>query len=395
MKNNILTARQYGILAFLLSFVFKFSLLPGLVAEAAGRDMWLVITAAVVIEAGMLAVIVRISALGGIEAIKERYGNVAYLTLAVPAIVLFTLKCAVYMSEVNTFTTSYLFYNVSADAVAVILTLAIAFLAVRAAKGIGRVAEMALWLVPVLILIGAVFGKIKVEPSYVLPVAADGIGPVASAFDRSLFWFFDYTPLLFFRLKTNESGEEREPEAARAARGGAAGKEGLAALKKYAPVIGGALGAVLIIPALYAVFVMTYGMSGYLVGNAFSSLGSFNVVNTEIGSIDWPAIVLWLCFAVIVLAIFAFSAGKAAQNVGLPLPVGVTVVAVAALILTETLFYNSERAVRFALSVWRYPLAAIAVALTAATLVLLEIRSKNSKNRETLSATEVNDETRV
>lgn len=391
MKNNILTARQYGILAFLLSFVFKFSLLPGLVAEAAGRDMWLVITAAVVIEAGMLAVIVRISALGGIEAIKERYGNVAYLTLAVPAIVLFTLKCAVYMSEVNTFTTSYLFYNVSADAVAAILTLAIAFLAVRAAKGIGRVAEIALWLVPVLILIGAVFGKIKVEPSYVLPVAADGIGPIASAFDRSLFWFFDYTPLLFFRLKTNESGEERKPEAARAARG-AAGKEGLAALKKYAPVIGGALGAVLIIPALYAVFVMTYGMSGHLVGNAFSSLGSFNVVNTEIGSIDWPAIELWLCFAVIVLAIFAFSAGKAAQNVGLPLPVGVTVVAVAALILTETLFYNSERAVRFALSVWRYPLSAIAVALTAATLVLLEIRLKN---REKLSETEVNDETRV
>ena len=48
MKNNILTARQYGILAFLLSFVFKFSLLPGLIAEVAGRDMWLVITFAVI-----------------------------------------------------------------------------------------------------------------------------------------------------------------------------------------------------------------------------------------------------------------------------------------------------------------------------------------------------------
>ena len=73
MKNNILTSRQYGILAFLLSFVFKFSLLPGLIAEVAGRDMWLVITSAVLIEAGMLAVIVRISALGGMEAVKDAF----------------------------------------------------------------------------------------------------------------------------------------------------------------------------------------------------------------------------------------------------------------------------------------------------------------------------------
>lgn len=376
MKNNILTSRQYGILAFLLSFVFKFSLLPGLIAEVAGRDMWLVITFAVLIEAGMLAVIVRISALGGMEAVKERYGTAVYLALALPAAMLFTVKCAVYMSEVNTFTTSYLFYNVSAEAAGVILAVAIVFLGVRAAKGIGRVAEIALWLIPILILIGAVFGKIKVEPSYVRPVAADGIGPIASAFDRSLFWFFDYTPLLFFRLKTNENVAERKRKSSGAADAEGSVKGALGSLKKYAPVIGGALGAVLIIPFLYAVFVMTYGMSGHLVGNAFSSLGSFNVVNTEIGSIDWPAIVLWLCFAVIVLSILVFAAGRTVESVGVPLPVAVTVAAAVALILAETLFFNSEKAMRFALSAARYPAAAIAVTVTAATLILLERRGK-------------------
>lgn len=392
MKNNILTSRQYGILAFLLSFVFKFSLLPGLIAEVAGRDMWLVITSAVLIEAGMLAVIVRISALGGMEAVKERYGTAVYLALALPAAMLFTVKCAVYMSEVNTFTTSYLFYNVSAEAAGVILAVAIVFLGVRAAKGIGRVAEIALWLIPILILIGAVFGKIKVEPSYVRPVAADGIGPIASAFDRSLFWFFDYTPLLFFRLKTNESASERKPARSGGARGEGAGKTALRSLKKYAPVIGGALGAVLIIPALYAVFVMTYGMSGHLVGNAFSSLGSFNVVNTEIGSIDWPAIVLWLCFAVIVLSVLVFAAGRTAESVGVPLPVAAIVVAVVASILTETLFYNSEKAVRFALGAVRYVTAAVSVALTAAALVLLDIKKKDVASG---TGAEVKDETDV
>lgn len=374
MKNNILTARQYGILAFLLAFVFKFSLLPGRMSATAGRDMWLAITVAVLIEAGMLAATVRISALGGIEGVRERYGNAVYLLIAFPLVAVFVVKSAIYMSEVNTFTTSYLFYNVSADRVAVILTVCVIFLAARAAKGIGRVAEIALWLVPVVVLIGAVFGKMKLEPSYVLPVAADGIAPIAEAFDKNLFWFFDYTPLLFFRLKTNEEEGERR------------GKKRTSAFGRFAPVLGGALGAVIVIPALYAVFVMTYGMSGHLVGNAFSSLGSFNVVNTEIGSIDWPAIVLWLCFGVIVLAVTAFAAGRAAESVKAPLPIAVTVFAAVSLLLTEFLFYNSERTVRFAEGAVRYITTAVAVAATAITLALLEIASAKRASRVSAEA---------
>lgn len=377
MKNNILSARQYGIIAFLLAFVFKFSLLPGLISASAGRDLWLVVVIAVLIEAGLLSVTVRISALGGIDAVRERYGTVAYLILTVPLIGVFVLKCAVYMSEVNTFTTSYLFYNVSADSVAVVLAVAVMFLAVRAAKGIGRVAEIALWLVPIVVLIGAVFGKIKLQPSYVLPIAADGFSPIAGAFDKNLFWFFDYTPLMFFRLKTAEDEEERKTP----------GK--VSFFKRYGPVVGGGLSAVLMIPALYIVFVMTYGNSGHLVGNAFSSLGSFNVVNTEIGSIDWPAIVLWLCFAVIVLAATVFGAGRAIESVKVPLPIGVIAFTALSLILTETVFYNSERAVGFASGAVRYALTAVAVAATAVTLILLEVRRPQGAS---VSVREVSDE---
>ena len=60
----------------------------------------------------------------------------------------------------------------------------------------------------------------------------------------------------------------------------------------------------------------------------------------------------------------------------LPAGVAVTVAAAVPLILAETLFFNSEKAMRFALSAARYPAAAIAVTVTAATLILLERRGK-------------------
>ena len=90
---------------------------------------------------------------------------------------------------------------------------------------------------------------------------------------------------------------------------------------------------------LYALYVMNYGQAGHLVDTAFSSLGAFNVVNTEIGSIDWPAITLWLSIAIVSLALKLFGAGKVLSSLKIKFPLGVALSSAVVVILGQ---YNQR-----------------------------------------------------
>ena len=119
MKNS-LSAAQYAIVAIILMSVFKLSVLPSLTAQSAGKDIWMSISMILLSEMISLAFIVPVSLSGGLDTIRQKYGKVVYSLISVPIIVVLIIKTLVYVSEVNAFSSSYLFYNISTDKVGIV-----------------------------------------------------------------------------------------------------------------------------------------------------------------------------------------------------------------------------------------------------------------------------------
>ncbi len=363
MENSYLSKRQYALLAFFIPFVFKFSVLPSVISLYAGRDIWLTILMVMLVEITQLLFIVKIDKMGGMDAIKEKYGIGVYLLLSVPILIVLVLKASIYTSETTSYANSYLFYNITTKGVGVIVVLVSSYIAIKGAKGFGRLIEQITWLVPIAIIIGLLFGKLQLKPANVLPIGANGIVPIAKSFDHVLFWTLDFSPLLFMQVREDVTMPPR--------------KRSKFPILPFLAVLS-LVGMVL----LYALYVMNYGQAGHLVDTAFSSLGAFNVVNTEIGSIDWPAITLWLSIAIVSLALKLFGAGKVLSDLKIKFPLGVALSSAVVVILGQYAFYNLERAFEFATSVIRYFVIGVELMVPFIAFVLLDLKERISLKGE-------------
>ncbi len=357
MENSYITKRQYGLIIFFIPFVFKFSVLPSVLSAVVGRDVWITMVLIMTVEIVQLAFIVKVDKLGGLSAIKEKYGKAVYFALTVPIMLILLLKAGVYTAETNSYANSYLFYNLPTRGVGIVVILASSYIAVKGAKGIGRMMELLLWLVPIGIVIGALFGKLKLTPLFVLPIGAEGLTPIASGFDTALFWALDFSPLLFLKIREDTSLKPRKRSSF-----------------PWVPICASL--SFLFISTLYLLYVMNYGGGGHLVDTAFSSLGAFNVVNTEIGSIDWPAITLWLSVAIVSLALKLFSVGKAISSFKIKFPIAVLVGAVVVIALSQLAFYNLERAFDLALSLVKYVVFGLEMIIPMLAFVLLDVKER-------------------
>ncbi len=360
MENSYITKRQYGLLIFFIPFVFKFSVLPSILSEKASRDIWIVILMIMLTEISQLIFIVKVDKMGGLDAIKEKYGKGVYYLLSVPILAVMVLKASVYTSETTSYANSYLFYNITTQGVGIIVILACSYIALKGAKGLGRIIELALWLLPIAVIIGALFGKLKLTPLYALPIAANGLGPIAISFDSALFWALDFSPFLFFKIRQDTVLPPRKRS-------------------RFPWVPVATIASTLLMVGLYLAYVMNYGGAGHLVDTAFSSLGAFNVVNTEIGSIDWPAITLWLSIAVVSLSLKIFASGKVITCKKIPFPIAILTVALVIIIISQLAFYNLEKAFDFATSFIRYVVLGIELIVPMLAYVLLDVKERNHK----------------
>ncbi|MBQ8177628.1 MAG: GerAB/ArcD/ProY family transporter [Clostridia bacterium] len=369
MENSYITKRQYGLIIFFIPFVFKFSVLPSILSEKAARDIWLVMLLIMLTELAQLIFIVKVDKMGGLDAIKERYGKITYYLLSAPVLAVMILKASVYTSETTSYANSYLFYNITTQGVGIIVILASSYIAVKGAKGLGRIVELALWLVPIAIIIGALFGKLKLTPDYALPIGANGLGPIAISFDSALFWVLDFSPLLFLKIREDVTLSPRKRT-------------------RFPWVPVAAISSAILMVGLYLAYVMNYGGAGHLVDTAFSSLGAFNVVNTEIGSIDWPAITLWLSIAIVSLSLKLFASSKVISSNNVPFPVAVLLTALVIIVISQLAFYNLEKAFDFATSFVRYVVLGIELLVPMTAYVLLDIKErKHQKEHHPLEAT--------
>lgn len=362
MKNS-LSPSQYAVTSIILMSVFKLSALPGMLAASSGRDIWISVSVMLAGEILTLAFIVPVSVRGGLKVVSEKYGNFVYSLIAVPVIAVSVIKILVYVADVNAFTSSYLFYNISTDKVGIVFVIAAAYIATKGFKGIGRSALVAVWFIPLILIIGLLFGIADLDFARLRPVAASDAEHLFRSLDSSMFWGFDLSPLMFCSLK--ESAERSET----------------ATKKIYISVFAAVTAASAVIAFVYAAYIAVYGGATYISPHAFAALGSFNVVNTEIGSIDWPAVVTWLAFAVLMIS-FSFAAvGEGAKTYGIKAPIAISVAAVAVCVIGPLFFYNFEKAVEFAKTPIKYVVFGINILLPPAAFILVMRKSARGQRR--------------
>ena len=354
METKSLPVASYALTAAVLATVFKFSILPSLVSVRTGRDAWITIAVIAAMELITLVPVVFVSFNGGLQSVKEKYGLPVYLLISVPVSALAVTKTLIYISEVNSFCGSYLFYNVSTENLGIVFAAAAAFIAVTGIKGISRAATIAVWTIPLIFAVGWIFGESSADFSRLTPVGVTGIGGLSGGVDSALFFAFDLSPLMF--VSTGVHDEKRSP------------------LNVFA-VMGLIYAAVIL---FFAAFTAVFGEAYYLSPHAFAGMGSFNVVNTEIGAVDWPAIVAWLSFALIQISFQIWSVSAAFSYIIKPQITSAVVAAIAA--SGGFIFKNLEFAINFAESAVKYVSAAVAAISAAAAAILIKIKPKAEVN---------------
>lgn len=278
---NYLTKNQLAIIIFFLPLVFKMSMLPSLLYETSGADSYFAIGLITAIEFLQMWLVLYVVDKGGIAGIKELYGKAVAIAISLPFFLVMGLKSVLFVTEIYVYVGDYLFYNVSFMPLIVSLLIIVCYLASKGAKTIGRIFELSVWLIPIIILLGVLFGKVKLYPQYLTPLFDNGFGTVIKGIDKYIIYAFDFSPLLFFRVEK----------------------------KKNVRVLIGSLACVIAVVSCYIVLIASYGRATFLITDAFAHLASFNVVISEIGSLDWPSAILWLTTSIgnVALKISAMS----------------------------------------------------------------------------------------
>lgn len=307
MITDTIGRRQLALLVFFIPIVFKISMLPSLLADAAGNDALFAAGFLIVFEALHLAVIVATLNFGGVKAVRDRWGNIPALLITLPLTAVFILKAAVFGMEIVNYVTLFLFYNTVNYAVSAVLIPVFFYVAIGGPRTFGRLCELSLLFLPFIAFFGALFGKLDLHFEYVLPFFSKGAAPVFSAIDGHLFWAFDFSPLIFFNL--SQSSEQKK--------------------KKLPVILMGITVAILTVIGFFVLFIANYGNAASIVDNAFARLAAFNVVSTQIGSIEWPSVVMWLMSAVLCVAIKCYAGGKTLEYARIPPKVGIGIVTAA------------------------------------------------------------------
>lgn len=347
---NRLTKTQLAIIVFFIPLVYKLANLPGLLYRECGADGYValgVITAAEFLQLALVLYVVR---LGGLDAIFDRYGRAAYLCFALPLFFVMSVKSVVFVSEIYFYVCDYLFYNVPAYPVVAATLLVVCYVASKGAKAVGRIFELSVWLIPLIVLFGALFGKVRLSWQYLTPVLEDGGAAAVQGIDKYLLYAFDFSPLLFLKV---------EP-------------------KKNIRV---AVSAVLCVAAMvfcYILLVASYGRATFLISDAFAHLASFNVVISEIGSLDWPSALLWTTTATGNVALKYSAMGEGFRYMKIRREIGLFILALLVGLLVLFAFGGYSEIMALVVSPVRYVVVGLEIVLPVLLTALLAKKRKEA-----------------
>lgn len=352
---NYLTKKQLAILIFFIPLAFKMAMLPSLLYKECGASFYVGIGIITALEFLQLAVILKIVSFGGFEKIEKTFGKVAKYALALPFLFTIMIKTIIFSAEIFNYTTQYLFYNISPLPIIFALCVTAFYVAVKGAKTIGRIYELSVWLIPLIVIFGVFFGKSELCADYLLPVFENGVTDTIKGLDKYIIYTFDFSPLLFFRI---EKG------------------------KNLSVIISSVL-SVLAVTGCYMIFLVSYGRASFLIPDAFARLASFNTVVSEIGSLDWPSSILWISVSVANIGLKLCAIGEIGSFFNLKKPWLIGLAAVVTAIVLMTALATYDKIIALATSAIRYAVVGIEIVVPIVMLILTKIKLPAEVSLET------------
>lgn len=355
MKDSIRRG-QFSILVFFMPLVFKISTLPSYIAGIVGTDSIFIMVAILGLEFIHLVAILWIIRSGGVRRLEELYGKKRVFFITLPLLFTSLTRLLAYGVKVADYVTYFLFYNVDHFGIKTVLFLAAFYVAIKGLRGIGRLAELGLAFFPLIIFLGLVFGKTDLNPQYVLPLGTISAEEFFESFSSLLFWVTDFTPFLFVDIAEPKLEMKRK--------------------KPFPYVRVACVLCFVALEAIYFVFFANYGEAAPIIDHVFARLAAFNVVTTQVGSLEWPTIVMWLIFSLLYLALNAYAGGRALSEIIPDFRISVGLIVVAAIVLSQTVVKETAGSMELALSGFRYVVLGIDVGVSAVMLVLLSLGNK-------------------
>ena len=162
--------------------------------------------------------------------------------------------------------------------IAVPIIFASCYLAFKGAKTVGRVCDVLIWFLGFAVIISVLFNTAEFDFYDLKPVLDGNVTQKLFGGQSAYFWFTDYLPLLFIDVKDKQKT-----------------RRGLSML--------GSFGLAVAVSAIFAVFSAQWGELTSSVPNAFARLSGYNVISSDVGKVDWIAILAWLTSCTVKLAL--------------------------------------------------------------------------------------------
>ena len=289
---------QCALLSVLLVIATKFCTLPSVITGIANsKAVWCVLIL-VTLELAILFFAASVAKCGGLTEIPLKKG------VRIPLLLLFLgffiLKLTALSREISTYFALSLFENAPVLPILILLLIACALLAQKGLMAIGRLMEIFVWAFLFVLIFVLIFTRTEGDLFNALGMFSPDLSKLGEGVWKGLAWFGDGAAVAFFDLR----GEERfsphaKGESPSPSRQKAKGKIAFSA----------ALASVLIVVLFYAVFIAVYGDAAKMTDYAFIKLSAFKANTDELGSADWPVIILWSILSCLYLALL-FLSGK-------------------------------------------------------------------------------------
>lgn len=288
---------EYALIAVILIVATKFCTLPSVLSGVAESKAVWVILLLLVLEYVILFFATKTAKCGGLPLLEIKRG------IKVPLLFLFALffalKLAAFSREISTYYALSLFENAPVLPITVLLLIACALLAKKGFMGIGRVTEIFVWLFLFVFLFVLIFTRTEGDLFNALAIFNPDFTGMGKGVWQGLAWFGDSAVVAFLDLRGEDvlapqlSGAF-DPQRSKAKR----------------RIILAVLLVTFFLSALfYAVFIAVYGDAAKMTDYAFIKLSAFKANTDELGSADWPVIILWAILSALYLSLL-FLGGK-------------------------------------------------------------------------------------
>ncbi len=345
---NEIDGKQLSVMIFFIPLVFKMSMLPAYLYETAGVDGYVIVGLFATAEFIQLWAVLFVCQRGGMAGLREKYGDIVYFIVACPLLFVIFIKSILFVTEIVNYVSTFLFYNIVDTPIIITLILVCYYFAYKGPRTVARIFETTIWLIPVIIIAGLAFGETELHGDCLLSIFPNGGSDIPKAISKYLIYTFDFSPLLFCKIKIKR-------------------KIGIGIFSVL---------SVAVVMGCYMIFYCRYGRASFLIDCAFARLASFDTVISEVGSLDWISCILWITTAVLNLSIKFNAIAEIGTGLKIKRGIGLGAFCIALAVVLLKVYVNLEDAFLLATSGIQYAVFGVEIAVPLVMLVLLSLKNK-------------------